>query len=165
MPTTYGREEKPLTDGCWEQPWGGSSALRGSCPPPPALEAHLSLQFLRKAGAQAQEQSQKSASAPGFSAADSQPQELGHRSARNGSAGAVSSEQRGARHGPCTPGHGFGAFSWPGRGAGSPRLLPRPAKGLAAGPRLGAAPRARPLAVPALARRPLGIFIPGICLV
>lgn len=67
--------------------------------------------------------------------------------------------------GPAPPGTVLGPSRGQGRGVGSPRLLPRPAKGLAAGPRLGAAPRARPLAVPALARRPLGIFIPGICLV
>lgn len=113
---------------------GGSSALRGSCPPPPALEVHLSLQFLRKAGAQAQEQSHKSASAPGFSAADSQPQELGHRSARNGSAGAVSSEQGGGSARALHPRARFWGLLVAGAGGRKPPAAPKAGEGVGCWP-------------------------------
>lgn len=149
-----GREEKSLPDGCWEQARGVLSSLgrlptspSPKCAPSPAIPT-------KKAGAQAKEQGQKPAFTPG-----SQPHERGHRSAKNHRAGAASTEQGGAQHGPAPLGHIFGAFPKPGGGRAGNPAAPKASEGLAAGPQLGAAPRAR-----VLARLLLGIFIPGICL-
>lgn len=149
-----GREEKSPPYGCWEQARGVLSSpgkLPTSpgpkCAPSPAIPT-------KKAGAQAKEQGQKPAFTPG-----SQPHERGHCDTRNHRAGAVSTEQGGAQHSPAPPGHVFGAFPKPGGGRAGNPAAPKASEGLAAGPRLGAAPSAR-----ALARLPLGIFIPGICL-
>lgn len=137
-----GREEKSLPDGCWEQARGVPSSpgkLPTSpcpkCAPSPAIPT-------KKAGAQAKEQGQKPAFTPG-----SQPHERGHRGTRNHRAGAASTEQGGAQHGPAPPGHVFGAFPKPGGGRAGNPAAPKASEGLAAGPRLGAAPRARALAL------------------